>query len=809
MGVSYGYGAGLSTRRRSLLASAVVPPATGIFGFARPATAPTTFPGTLLTGAEVDATDASKWSRQNNDAALSIAPGNIAASGAQTALRFVGYTDEDQVAANDRISVIAKVENVSGGNVSISSNVAGSNTSTASPRLGWKQGTLLSSTALNPRISLAFASGVSGSFSKLLGYNLTKLLAQKWFIVITAGQSNGIGATAVADPALDTPVEGCVVFPGATNTYTGSQVSTPMIAVDPVNHQTLNGSSSAYGGGPVGSFCRELRKAIPADYTIVVVAANYAGQGFKVNGLWNKTTNPATAYDGFWARVREVWAAAPAGSVMGGVLFCGGESDLGSGNETEWASKSTGVPALFDEIRREPNWGQVPIVITEIGTPSTDANTQSMIALQRKLATGSGDALEYARCRYVPRPANATLAADNTHFEQPTHRQRGIDMAQALAGIVYNEATAPAVTAPAKMVAPVLTASPNSISVDRANSTADGGSAITRYDLRYGTDGTNYTIAEQTADPQSITGLTNGTAYRVSTRTVNAVGPGTWSDDSTATPRTIPAQMATPTLTPGDKQITVARAAAPADGGSAITSYDARYGTDGANWTTVAGIAASQVIGSLTNGTAYQVQTRAVNAVGAGAWSASANATPVAASTVFTDDFAGDGNLTGRSGWAFAFGNTSDMLGATTTNGMLNAVRSSPECGWWAPDTGSLNHYAQATLATVGTNGPLICVDVQDTDNWVGVRNAANNYSVLKKVNGTVTVAVTITQTPAVGDVIRLELRGRDLTLLVNGTTIWTGTLAAGDLATETRPGVVVRTSNRSPWIDNWRSDKL
>lgn len=414
-----------------------IPNPLGIFGFAKPTTAPTTFPGTLMTGNEVDATDASKWSRQNNDAALSIAPGNLSATGAQTALRFIGYTDEDQVAANDRVAVLGKIENVSGGNMSISSNVSGTNTSTASPRLGWKQGTLLSTTAINPRISLAFASGVSGSFSRLLGYNLTKLLAQKWFIVITAGQSNWVGATAVADPALDTPVEGCIVFPGSTNTYTGSQVSTPMIALDPVNNQTLNGSSSAYGGGPAGSFCRELRKVIPADYTIVYVATNYAGQGFKTNGLWNKTTNPPTAYNGFWERVREVWSLAPAGSVMGGMIFCGGESDLGSGNEVEWADKTTGVPALIDEVRREPGFGQVPLVIAEIGTPSTDGITQSMIALQRKLRTGSGDALEYARCRYVPRPANATLAADNTHFEQPTHRQRGIDVAQALSSIIY------------------------------------------------------------------------------------------------------------------------------------------------------------------------------------------------------------------------------------------------------------------------------------------------------------------------------------------------------------------------------------
>jgi len=97
---------------------------------------------------------------------------------------------------------------------------------------------------------------------------------------------------------------------------------------------------------------------------------------------------------------------------------------------------------------------------------------------------------------------------------------------------------------------------------------------------------------------------------------------------------TVPAAMAAPTLTPGDTQITVARAAAPSNGGSAITSYDARRSTDGTNWTTITGIGTSQALTGLVNGTAYQVQTRAVNAVGPGAWSPSATATPVAASGV-------------------------------------------------------------------------------------------------------------------------------------------------------------------------------
>lgn len=75
------------------------------------------------------------------------------------------------------------------------------------------------------------------------------------------------------------------------------------------------------------------------------------------------------------------------------------------------------------------------------------------------------------------------------------------------------------------------------------------------------------------------------------------------------------------------------RAAAPADGGSPITSYDLRWSTDQATWTTQTGIADPQTVSGLAASTTYYVQTRAVNAVGAGAWSPSGSAATQAAAT--------------------------------------------------------------------------------------------------------------------------------------------------------------------------------
>lgn len=91
---------------------------------------------------------------------------------------------------------------------------------------------------------------------------------------------------------------------------------------------------------------------------------------------------------------------------------------------------------------------------------------------------------------------------------------------------------------------------------------------------------------------------------------------------------TVPAQMSAPSLVADSaSQITATLAAAPDNGGAVITSYDLRYSTDEATWTTLTGITSPRAITGLASGTLYYVQSRAVNLAGNAAWSASASAT--------------------------------------------------------------------------------------------------------------------------------------------------------------------------------------
>jgi predicted RNA-binding protein with TRAM domain len=145
---------------------------------------------------------------------------------------------------------------------------------------------------------------------------------------------------------------------------------------------------------------------------------------------------------------------------------------------------------------------------------------------------------------------------------------------------------------------------------------SDGGEAITNY--QWSLDGTSYTSAGQTTSPIVITGLTNGTSYTVRLRAVNVIGNSSAATGSPATPRTIPGAPTIGTITPGNGQLSVAFTVPTSDGGSAITNY--KWSTDGSTYTAFSPATTNSplVITGLTNGTAYTVRIRAVNAAGDG-----------------------------------------------------------------------------------------------------------------------------------------------------------------------------------------------
>ena len=108
------------------------------------------------------------------------------------------------------------------------------------------------------------------------------------------------------------------------------------------------------------------------------------------------------------------------------------------------------------------------------------------------------------------------------------------------------------------------------------------------------------------------------------------------------------------TVTPGMDLLVISWSPPPSDGGSAITAYDLRYietaadETVDSNWTVVEDVWTTGVgdlqytLTGLTADADYDLQVRAVNAVGEGPWSATATGTPTTASTCATGSAVAD-----------------------------------------------------------------------------------------------------------------------------------------------------------------------
>ena len=188
------------------------------------------------------------------------------------------------------------------------------------------------------------------------------------------------------------------------------------------------------------------------------------------------------------------------------------------------------------------------------------------------------------------------------------------------------------------------------LEIDWKAPTDAGETAITSYDLRYiredATDKSddNWSVETGVGTPSNrsytITGLTGGVKYEFQLRAHNDSGHGPWSIADAEEPTTVkPAAPAITDVIRGDRTLAVVWTAPADTGGGVITAYDVRYietsedETDDANWTVRDNAWRSgdlrYIVTSLTNATLYDVQVRAVNSAGDGAWSGTETGTPL------------------------------------------------------------------------------------------------------------------------------------------------------------------------------------
>jgi len=126
-----------------------------------------------------------------------------------------------------------------------------------------------------------------------------------------------------------------------------------------------------------------------------------------------------------------------------------------------------------------------------------------------------------------------------------------------------------------------------------------------------------------TGTTTTVTGLTNGTAYRFRVAAVTGFGTGAYSTESAVvTPLTVASAVTNLTPTPGDRRVTLNWTAPVDNGGSAVTDYVVQYRTQltpQPEWTTFTDAVSSStqaIVTGLENGVVYRFRVAAVTAAG-------------------------------------------------------------------------------------------------------------------------------------------------------------------------------------------------
>ena len=318
-----------------------------------------------------------------------------------------------------------------------------------------------------------------------------------------------------------------------------------------------------------------------------------------------------------------------------------------------WSDTATGTPPTvpgtptIDELT-----AAVQSLTVEWGAPADDGGREVTSYDARYVETSADEAVE---ANWTVEQAWTSGGGDLSHTitgldggTQYDVQVRAVNTVGA--GAWSDTATGTPPTVPGTPTIDELTAAVQSLTVEWSPPADDGGREVTSYDARYIETSAdeaveaNWTVEQAWTSgggdlSHTITGLDGGTQYDVQVRAVNAVGAGAWSDTATGTPPTVPGTPTIDELTAAVQSLTVEWSPPADDGGREVTSYDARYIETSAdeaveaNWTveqawTSGGGDLSHTITGLDSGTQYDVQVRAVNTVGAGAWSDTATGTP-------------------------------------------------------------------------------------------------------------------------------------------------------------------------------------
>ena len=206
------------------------------------------------------------------------------------------------------------------------------------------------------------------------------------------------------------------------------------------------------------------------------------------------------------------------------------------------------------------------------------------------------------------------------------------------------------------------------------------------------------------------------------------------------------------------------------DGGAAVTSYDLRYIRDDAsdksvdNWTYENGLTGtSYTVDGLTNGVMYNIQVRAVNRAGSGAWSATFSETPRNLPPDACDVSITPGNQTLTVEWSEP--PVQAQGGVAIASYVVVHIRTDmpdheftePELSYWTasdtiPSSGPLSY-----TITGLTNGVRYAVKVRSINALGDFSYPSFRNAVRATPNSRATGLPTITGTPRVGEALTVD----------------------------------------------------
>ncbi len=166
---------------------------------------------------------------------------------------------------------------------------------------------------------------------------------------------------------------------------------------------------------------------------------------------------------------------------------------------------------------------------------------------------------------------------------------------------------------------------------------SDGGGTVTSFEYQYRENGGSWSswLSAGSSTFIDLLNLVNGTTYQFQVHAMNGTLVIAISDTFEVRVPTVPDAPTITRVDSGDGQVNINWTAPSNNGGSDITDYEYQYReSNGGNWETWTSFGGSfthtsEDIAGLTNGTAYEFQVRAVNAIGEGAESNTFSATPV------------------------------------------------------------------------------------------------------------------------------------------------------------------------------------